>query len=218
MVSRRVEPREEFAVNVGHLPNESPEYRKLRDELRQAEIALVDQRERVAALRRQLPVGTPSEDYALREGPTDLDAGDTPLVERRLSELFDDPARPLVLVHFMFGGSQEEPCPMCTLWADGYDGVAPHLAQRVNFGVGLLSSGGSRLKADLGFETPDGDQLPGVSVFVRANDGVSHFYSGSALLSDDRFRGMDLLCPLWNVLDLTPEGRGDWIPRRHYGT
>jgi predicted dithiol-disulfide oxidoreductase (DUF899 family) len=239
MVSRRVEPREEFAVNVGHLPNESPEYRKLRDELRQAEIALVDQRERVAALRRQLPVGTPSEDYALREGPTDLDAGDTPLVERRLSELFDDPARPLVLVHFMFGGSQEEPCPMCTLWADGYDGVAPHLAQRVNFGVvvagdltrfrayarergwrhlRLLSSGGSRLKADLGFETPDGDQLPGVSVFVRANDGVSHFYSGSALLSDDRFRGMDLLCPLWNVLDLTPEGRGDWIPRRHYGT
>ena len=31
---------------------------------------------------------------------------------------------PLVLVHFMFGGQQSEPCPMCTLWADGYDGIA----------------------------------------------------------------------------------------------
>ena len=52
-----------------------------------------------------------------------------------LSELFEDPAKPLLLMHFMFGKAQSQPCPMCTAWADGYDGVLPHLRQRVNFAV-----------------------------------------------------------------------------------
>ncbi len=25
-------------------------------------------------------------------------------------------------------------------------------------------------------------------------------------------RGMDLLSPVWNYLDLTPDGHGDWFP------
>ena len=36
------------------------------------------------------------------------------------------------------------------------------------------------------------------------------------MLPDGGFRGMDLLSPLWNFLDLTPEGRGDWMPRVRY--
>jgi predicted dithiol-disulfide oxidoreductase (DUF899 family) len=39
------------------LPDESEEYRQGREELLTAEIALKDQIERVAALRRQLPLG-----------------------------------------------------------------------------------------------------------------------------------------------------------------
>jgi predicted dithiol-disulfide oxidoreductase (DUF899 family) len=219
-------------------PEATPEYRKLREELRQAEIALKDQRERVAELRRRLPLEDEVEDYALREGPLDLGVGDEPVLERKLSQLFDAPDKPLVLVHFMFGGKQEEPCPMCTLWADGYDGVAPHLKQRVNFGVvvagdiarfrdyarergwrnlRLLSSGGSSFKRDFGMEDEDGGQMPGVSVFTRGEDGrPRHFYTGGAYLGEGQFRGMDLLCPQWNFLDLTPEGRGDWLPRRSY--
>lgn len=27
---------------------------------------------------------------------------------------------------------------------------------------------------------------------------------------EDRQRGIDLLCPVWHLLDITPSGRGDW--------
>ena len=40
---------------IGRLANESPGYQKLRDQLQEAEIALRDQRERVAELRPRLP-------------------------------------------------------------------------------------------------------------------------------------------------------------------
>ena len=50
-------------MNPGRLEIESANYRKLRDELIEAEIALKDQRERVAALRRKLPLDTEFQDY-----------------------------------------------------------------------------------------------------------------------------------------------------------
>ena len=52
------------------LPNESPEYRKRRTELLEAEIALKNQRERVAELRRRLPTDTKAAAYVLREDPS----------------------------------------------------------------------------------------------------------------------------------------------------
>ncbi len=222
------------------LSSASPEYHKLREELLQAEIALREQRENVAELRRKLPQDTRVEtDYTFLEGPADLAAGDAPQREVRLSELLEDPFKTLVLVHFMYGKKQQQPCPMCTLWADGYDGIVPHLRQRVNFGVivagdvahfrkyarergwqhlRILSAAESSFKRDLGFEDEEGAQSPGMSVFVRGDDGrVRHFYSGSAdLETGGPFRGMDLLSPFWNFLDLTPEGRGDFLPKRSY--
>ena len=225
---------------MARLRSETPEYRKIRTELLEAEIALKEQRERVAELRRSLPGDTPLEvDYVFEEGPRDLSEGDTPVRERSLAALFEDPTKPLVLMQFMFGGAQETPCPMCTMWADGYDGVVPHLEQRVNFAVvvagdlagirahargrgwrnaRLLSSQGTSFKRDFGFENEEGAQTPGVSVFTLADDGVPrHFYTGEALMTPEHFRGMDLLSPVWNFLDLTPEGRGDFFPRLSYG-
>src|SRR5437762_7843013 len=46
-----------------NLPNESPEYLAKREELRLAEIELLNTRERVAALRRGLPKGATVQDY-----------------------------------------------------------------------------------------------------------------------------------------------------------
>lgn len=46
----------------GRLPSESATYREIRDRLLREEIALRDQRERVAALRRRLPLDTAFED------------------------------------------------------------------------------------------------------------------------------------------------------------
>jgi predicted dithiol-disulfide oxidoreductase (DUF899 family) len=220
-------------MSVQRLANESAEYLKLREELLEAEIALRDQRERVAELRRALPP-TAVQDYVFREAP--LAGG--PVAEVQLSELFGA-HETLLLMHFMFGRQQESPCPMCTMWADGYDGVVSHITQRAAFGVvvegdperfrehaqgrgwrnlRLLSSGDTSFKDDLAMQSPEGHQFPGVSVFTRGADGaVAHTYTGGAALTSDQWRGMDLLSPVWHFLDLTPGGRVDWMPRLSYG-
>ena len=220
-------------------PNESPAYQKQRAELLEAEIALKDQVERVAALRRGLPADTVVEDYAFEEIPVPRGAGGTaPRRKLALSQLFERPDQTVVLLHFMFGKQQTQPCPMCTLWADGYDGIVPHLRQRVSFAVvvagdvaafreyahsrgwrhlRVLSSGDSSLKRDFGFEDEAGAQQPGASIFRLGADGrPRHFYSVSAMITPAQFRGMDALSPFWSFLDLTPEGRGDFMPRRSY--
>ena len=216
---------------VRPLEKETPEYRKQRAELLEAELALRDQIERVAALRRALPA-TPLDDQRfeeIREGVR------TPV---RLYELFDAPAHTLVLMHFMYGKKQETPCPMCTLWADGYDGIVPHLRQRLSFAVlvagdagafaeyarsrgwrhlRIVSAADSDLKRRLGFEDDAGGQWPGASVFRREASGrVLHTYSVNADFGPGQLRGMDLLSPFWSFLDLTPEGRGDFFPKRSY--
>jgi predicted dithiol-disulfide oxidoreductase (DUF899 family) len=218
---------------------ESGQYAAARDELRLAEIALMRQREEVAALRRSLPPGPVVADYDFEEGPADLGAGDAPVRTLRLSELVGDPGRSLVVYHLMYGKKQTEPCPMCTLWVDGFNGVAGHLAQRVDFVVAaaadvpalraharrrgwdrvrLLSCGDSTFKYDLGSEDGDGYQDSTVSVFSRDGDGaVRHTYSAHPFMDPDiQGRGIDLLCPLWNVLDLTREGRGDFFAALDY--
>src|SRR5437764_1206375 len=115
-----------------NLPNESGEYLRKRDELRLAEIELMRQRERVAELRRRLPQGAITQDYEFQEGPADLDAGDAPVRTVRMSELFTGPDRSLVVYHFMYGKKQVNPCPMCTMIIDAWNGVAHHLAQNVD--------------------------------------------------------------------------------------
>jgi predicted dithiol-disulfide oxidoreductase (DUF899 family) len=219
-------------MTVARHPEESPDYAKLRDELQQAEVELRDQRERVADLRRRLPRDQGIADATFEE------IRDGQRVDVKLSELFEDPAKPLLLMHFMYGKAQQAPCPMCTAWADGYDGALPHIQQSANFAVfvagdvaafsayarsrgwknvRLIGAKDSDLKRTLGFETEDGAQHPGISVFERQGDGsVTHFYSQSAFLGEAGFRGMDLLSPIWHFLDLTPEGRGDFFPAKSY--
>lgn len=221
------------------LAGESAEYLAAREELRDAEIDLMRHRERVAALRRALPQGAAVDDYVFLEDPADLDAGDTPVREVRLSELFTGPGRPLIVYHFMYGKRQTDPCPMCTLWIDGFNGVAHHVARNADLVVvaaadpptlrrhargrgwsrlRLLSTGDSTFKYDLGSEDEDGVQDSTVSVFTRDADGtVHHFYSAHPRMSEDiDQRGIDLLNPVWHLLDLTPGGRGDWFAGLDY--
>jgi predicted dithiol-disulfide oxidoreductase (DUF899 family) len=221
----------------GPLAKESEGYRRARAELLEAEIALRDQCERVAAFRRKLPLETDVEDYLFEEGPAELEK-DGPFTKVRLSGLFADVNKPLVVYQYMYGGAQKRPCPMCTLWVDGFNGVAHHLRQRVNFalvaqvGIGelrdwgrqrgwhrlrLVSSAGSNFKTDLHYQDADGSQQPGISVFLRSPDGsVKHFYSSSATMKEKVNRGIDLQSPVWNIFDLTPEGRGDWNAKLNY--
>jgi predicted dithiol-disulfide oxidoreductase (DUF899 family) len=224
-----------------NLPNESPEYLAKREELRLAEIELLNTRERVAALRRELPKGASIQDYEFLEGPMSLDACDAPTKKVRLSELFTAPDRSLVIYHLMYGKKQTAPCPMCTAWIDSFNGIAHHLVQNVDVAIvaaadppalraharnrgwdklRLLSAGDSTFKYDLGSEDAEGNQDSTISVFTRDSDGtLRHFYSGHPWLADNvKERGIDELVPIWNVLDLTPQGRGKWYASLEYGT
>jgi len=179
-----------------------------------------------------------------RPSPTrscDLNAGDAPVRTVRLSELFTKPNRSLIIYHFMYGKRQTKPCPMCTAWLDGANGVAHHLAQNLGFAVvaaadlptlrgharvrgwdnlRLLSAGNSTFKYDFGSEDREGRQDSTVSVFTRDADGaLRHFYTAHPWMAPDiRERGIDLLAPIWHFMDLTPQGRGNWYANLDYGT
>src|SRR5712692_7362605 len=101
---------------------ESEDYRQGREDLLAAELALKDQVERVAALRRALPPGMYAPDYVFREGPMDLSRNDPEeFRDVRLADLFTDGHDTLLVDHLMFAAQDEEPCVMCSMWADGYN-------------------------------------------------------------------------------------------------
>ncbi len=127
----------------------------------------------------------------------------------------------------------ETPCASCTSILDSLDGAAPHLAQRLNVAVvaksdpgrirafahergwrhlHLLSSRNNTYNRDYNAETPEGEQMPMLNVFVRDGERFHHTW-GSELIYAPRDEGLearhvDSIWPIWNVLDLTPAGRG----------
>lgn len=215
-------------------PNESEEYRTARDELLHAEVALRQQVAEVAALRRRLPVGGEVEDYVFEEV---VDGAER---ETRLSELFDEGKDSLILYSYMYGPDNERPCPMCTGILDGLNGQAHHLSQRVNVAVvgnspvrrlhdwahgrhwnhlRLLSAEKTTYSDDYFGQTPDGVQMPMCNVFTKTDNGIRHFWGSEMLYAglEGDPRHMDLMFPMWNYLDLTPEGRGEnWYPSLDY--
>jgi predicted dithiol-disulfide oxidoreductase (DUF899 family) len=207
-----------------------------------AERDLRKQVEQVAELRRKLPLGgEPPEDYAFEEGAADL--ADTATVVRvKLSGLFREGLDTLALYNFMYGPAMKQACPMCTSFLDSLNGAAPHAAQRLNLAVvakspigrirefargrgwhnlRLLSSAENTYNRDYHGETADGGQMPVLSLFVRRGGKVYHSYSTELVFAPpepgQNQRHIDMMWPLWNLLDLTPEGRGaDWYPRLNY--
>jgi predicted dithiol-disulfide oxidoreductase (DUF899 family) len=136
----------------------------------------------------------------------------------------------------------EGPCPSCTALLDQLDGAAEHVAQRVGFvAVGraplghilgfaadrgwrrlrLLSSLDNTYNRDYFGETAEGHQRPMLNVFHRNGREIRHFW-GSELLCAPTEPGQDTrhvgtIEPLWNLFDLTPEGRGtDWDEQLSY--
>jgi len=214
------------------LDHASDTYKTARANLLKAEEALRDQAEQVAAMRRGLPGDTPvKEDYTFSEM---VDGAPRTVT---LSELFGDNDT-LMVVHYMWAPKSDSPCPMCSMWTDSYDAVQRHLSQRTSFVVAakkdietvagfagergwtdtrFVSTGGTSFNGDFGMEDEGESQFPGVSVFTRGDDGtVRHFYTVSAIMGPDSYRGMDLTSPVWNYFDLLPQGRGDFMPKFAY--
>jgi predicted dithiol-disulfide oxidoreductase (DUF899 family) len=126
----------------------------------------------------------------------------------------------------------EGPCPSCVALLDQLEGAAEHAAPLVNFVVvakaplthiltfaeergwrrlRLLSSAANSYNRDYLGETSEGAQRPMLNVFHRDARVIRHFW-GSELLYAPTDPGQDprhvgTLEPVWNLLDLTPEGR-----------
>jgi predicted dithiol-disulfide oxidoreductase (DUF899 family) len=136
----------------------------------------------------------------------------------------------------------EGPCPSCTGLLDQLDGAAQHAQQHLNFAVvaktslprllnfgaergwrrlRLLSSAANTYNRDYHGETAEGLQRPMLNVFRRDPGTIRHFW-GSELLyaptdGDQEPRHVGTLEPLWNLFDLTPEGRpNDWWEQLSY--
>ena len=130
----------------------------------------------------------------------------------------------------------ETPCPSCTSILDSLDGAAPHLARRINLAVvakspperirafalergwehlRLLSSRNTTYNRDYHAEWADGEQAPVLNVFARDDSGIRHRWATELMFAPreegEDPRHVDAIWPIWNVLDMTPEGRGtDW--------
>jgi predicted dithiol-disulfide oxidoreductase (DUF899 family) len=224
-------PADELArKNRSHFPNESQEYRKARNVLLAEEIELRRHIERVAEMRRAMPLGGQvPEDYRF-ESAKGAD---------HLSDLFGD-KQTLVIYSMMFGPQRHRPCPMCTAMLTSWEGTARNLRERVALAVTARSSierilyfrkerGWQHLQMysdGIGNYTrtyvsaEDGD-VPALNIFTRRNGKIHHFWGGeiNEEMADPGQdpRGAPDLDPLWTILDLTPEGRGlDWYPKLEY--
>jgi predicted dithiol-disulfide oxidoreductase (DUF899 family) len=221
-----------------HFPGESARYRAARNALLNSERSLRALLEAVAAKRRKLPLGgAVPEDYAFEAlGPNGAPQ------TRRMSELFEPGKDTLIIYSFMFGPEMAEPCPYCTSILDGLDGQSPHVNQRANFFVvakspiervttfarerawtrlRLLSSAGNTYNRDYFGEDAKGEQTPSLNVFIKRGGRVYHFYHSELMfVAPERGqdpRHVDLIWPVWQLLDVTPEGRPPkWGPRLHY--
>jgi predicted dithiol-disulfide oxidoreductase (DUF899 family) len=213
-------------------PHESAEYRAARTALLAEEIELRRHLERVAAQRRALPPGGEViGDYRFlgAEGPSDF-AG-----------LFGD-KQTLAIYSFMFGPHRQRPCPMCTALLGPFDGNARDIDQRISFVV-VARSPLERIRAfgkERGWQAlrlyqdlndayskdyfgllPDGSEIPAFNIFTRRGGTIRHFWAsemtGQSADPGQDPRGAPDLVPLWNMLDMTPEGRGeDWYPSLDY--
>jgi predicted dithiol-disulfide oxidoreductase (DUF899 family) len=216
-------------------PGEDTRYRRARNTLLEAELALEEQLRKVCEMRQALPLGGKvAEDYLF--DTTD----DGTLRTIRLSELFESGKSSLFLYSLMFGPDDEKPCPACTSLVDGFNGIRQHAEDRINMaivakspieriaelarsrgwnGLRLLSSAGNTYNRDYFAETPTGAQIPAANIFVQRNGEIRHFYAAEMLYADQpgrHPRHVDRIWPIWNLFDLTPEGRGDWGPKLAY--
>lgn len=145
----------------------------------------------------------------------------------RLSELFGE-KNDLIVVHNMGTG-----CRDCTMWADGFTGLVPHLSDRAafvvcspdkpevqkrfaskrNWNFKMISALENTFIKDMGFwaeSGPNPGPWPGVSTFHREPDGRIYRVAKTNFSPNDDF------CPTWAFLDMLEDGSNGWEPKYSY--
>src|SRR5882757_3414730 len=109
-------------------PNESAEYRSVRNGLLEAEMRLRRAIEEVNVQRRALPPGGEiPQDYVFEEGDSAAPV--------KFSDLFAPGKDTLIVYNFMYGPKMGSPCTSCTSIIDGLQGATPHVEQKINLAV-----------------------------------------------------------------------------------
>jgi predicted dithiol-disulfide oxidoreductase (DUF899 family) len=221
-------------------PGESPEYRQARDRLLDREIELRRLTEAVAAERRALPPGGEvPEDYAFEDesGEARLSELFAPGRDSLAIYGFMFPRDP----HDDRPGPADGPCASCVALLDQLDGAVEHVSQNMNLAVvakapldrllewrqergwrrlRLLSSAGNTFNRDYLAESPGGAQQPMLNVFHRDGAEIRHFWGSELFFAPSdpgqEPRHVGTLEPLWNLFDLTPEGRPNWDEQLTY--
>lgn len=233
MTQPELKPASEMAeAGRKRFPNESDEYHNARTRLLAEEIELRRQIQRVAALRRELPPGSEAKDYRF------LDAEGN---EKSLADLFGRHDT-LFLYFWMYGPQRERPCPMCTSFVGSLDIPAVDIEQRIAVAIvgrspvarqlafarergwdhlTFYQTVGDDFPRDYRAIAENGDEWAMVTVWKREGDKVRLFWAaeGGPETADpgyDPHLAPDPT-PLWNILDMTPGGRGsDWYPKLEY--
>jgi predicted dithiol-disulfide oxidoreductase (DUF899 family) len=136
----------------------------------------------------------------------------------------------------------EGPCPSCVALLDQLEGAVEHVSPKIDLAVvakaplpriitfarergwrrlRLLSSAANTYNRDYLAETAEGWQRPMLNVFHRDGKLIRHFW-GSELFYAPMDPGQDprhvgTLEPVWNLFDLTREGRPpDWDEQLRY--
>jgi predicted dithiol-disulfide oxidoreductase (DUF899 family) len=219
---------------VPRFPNESAEYATARQALLAEEIEARRHLGRVARLNQNLPAGP-----EIDETFTFLDSNGSKVA---LGELFGG-HETLVLYHWMYGPDSERPCPMCINLLGPLDANAADIEQR----VALAIIGRSSVERQIAFarergwrhlrffkdvdddfplkigalDPENGWEMPVLMVLRRDGNRIRLHWMGE--MSQDMAdpgedpRGHVDLAPLWNILDITPDGRGtEWYPKLTY--
>lgn len=216
-------------------PNEPSEYRSARNTVLEAEIALRRQTEAVAELRRSLPRGGRlKEDYTFQNVWTGADT--------IFADLFSPGKKTLIVYSMMYAPKDANACPMCTSIVDGLNGASPHVNDRADLivatkapvekarkwaegrdwkNIRLFSTFNNSYNLDYFAEEAGGAQWPVLNVFEKSDDGIYHRYATELLFTKTEpgqdFRHVDSIWPIWNLFDLTPEGRpAKWKPKYSY--
>jgi predicted dithiol-disulfide oxidoreductase (DUF899 family) len=137
---------------------------------------------------------------------------------------------------------EEGPCPSCVALLDQLDGAVEHASTHINLAVvakapiarvltfgqergwrrlRLLSSAANTYNRDYLGETPEGHQRPILNVFDRNGETIRHFWCSELFYAptdgDQDPRHVGTLEPVWNLFDLTREGRpADWHEQFSY--
>lgn len=160
------------------------------------------------------PLSEPVDDYTLQ----------TLNGARSLRDLFGS-KRDLLIIHNM-----GRACHYCTMWADGLNGMLPHLEDRCSVALAspddpqtqkafaenrgwkftIVSTQGSSFSADMGFEPQPGRPWPGVSAFQLREDGTIIRTGKASFGPGDQFNAA------WHLFALLGDGANGWSPKPAY--